>query len=580
MRIWVWFAVAIALSTAAFASGSRVRRGIRQEQIVVLNTKNLTNPVEVLGRMKALVLNDSADHKIRHTYLIGEKNFVGFSFENSDEYVVWQLRNRPEVEFVEPNAWMVLCTLCEAENTKKKSGDLWGLSRINIRKRGSNDVTYKYETDAGKGVYVYVVDTGIAVANPEFGGRAVWGADVSYESLNRKKDLNGHGTRSASIIGSKTFGVAKSATLVAVKVGDANDNFNSVKIDDVLAGLAWVSEHHKNRSVGTNSTVKSVINLGATLAKHSAALESAVKAIVDLNIPVVVPAGNEFADASHHSPSRNNTIRVGATDRKDRLWYMSHYVGSNYGSAVDILAPGEHIWGIGLNGPGLKNGTSNSAAFVSGVIARYLTNLTQKMHPSEIKEWLLSYATKGIIDIRDKEGTANRLLYMDCNGPIVTTVSPGNLTTASTKTVTTMAPTDTTSSRENTTSTSNNNVTTTSSIITTTISEIVTSTTTRVTTTPSTKIPTTSSRNLTTTPSGNVTTTPSRNVTTTPNGNVTTTPNGNLTTTPSNNVTTTMLSSSTTKVPPPTTPPSKSSRSDSNSVIISFLCCLVILNVR
>ncbi|XP_013416159.1 proteinase T-like [Lingula anatina] len=376
--------------------------------------------------MKALVLNDSVDYKIRHTYFIGENNFAGFSFGTSDEYVVRQLRSRPEVQFVEPNNWMVLCTLCEAENTKQKGRDLWGLSRINNRKRCSNDVTYAYERDAGKGVYVYVVDTGIDVSNPEFGGRAIWGADVSYESLNREKDLNGHGTRSASIIGSKTFGVAKYATLVAVKVGDANDNLRFVKNDDVLAGLAWVSEHHKNRSAGTNSSVKSVINLGATLAKHSASLESAVKAIVDLNIPVVVAVGNEFGDASHHSPSRNNTIRVGATDRKDALWYMSHNVGSNFGSAVDILAPGENIWAMGLNGPDLKNGTSNSAAFVSGVIASYLTNMTQEMHPSKIKEWLLSSATHGMINIRDKEGTANKLLYMYCNGPIVNTVSPGN----------------------------------------------------------------------------------------------------------------------------------------------------------
>lgn len=72
-----------------------------------------------------------------------------------------------------------------------------------------------YEDQAGEGVDVYVLDTGIQTTHTEFGGRAVWGHAAFGLAKN---DKHGHGTHVAGIVGSSQFGVAKKSKIIAVKV--------------------------------------------------------------------------------------------------------------------------------------------------------------------------------------------------------------------------------------------------------------------------------------------------------------------------------------------------------------------------
>ena len=93
---------------------------------------------------------------------------------------------------------------------------------------------YNYAS-GGDGVRVYVVDTGIRLSHSQFGGRAVTGKDfVTPGGL--ALDCNGHGTHVAGTVGGVTFGVAKSTTLVAVRVLDCG---GSGALSNVIAGVNW-----------------------------------------------------------------------------------------------------------------------------------------------------------------------------------------------------------------------------------------------------------------------------------------------------------------------------------------------------
>lgn len=121
----------------------------------------------------------------------------------------------------------------------------WGLATLSGKKPGAK--SYRYDKSAGNGTFAYVVDSGIFTKHEEFGGRATVRYSVDPSNL---LDLNGHGTHVAGIIAGKTFGVAKQAELIGVKVFENDGGF----ISDVLDGFQWafqdiVLKNRENRSV-------------------------------------------------------------------------------------------------------------------------------------------------------------------------------------------------------------------------------------------------------------------------------------------------------------------------------------------
>ena len=136
----------------------------------------------------------------------------------------------PRVAYVE----QVLPTRAHATQAPTPS---WGLDRIDQR-TGLNSA-YQYSNGAA-GVRVYVVDSGIRIAHQEFGGRAVYGQNFDRTSSGQPpEDCSGHGTHVAGTIGGSTVGVAKSATLISVRVFGCN---NSGFTDDLIAGIDYVTQ--------------------------------------------------------------------------------------------------------------------------------------------------------------------------------------------------------------------------------------------------------------------------------------------------------------------------------------------------
>ncbi|KAF5570212.1 alkaline protease (oryzin) [Fusarium phyllophilum] len=269
----------------------------------------------------------------------------------------------------------------------------WGLSAISNANPPSSKASYTYDSTAGAGTFVYVLDSGIFLEHEEFQGRAVFGADTSGVSSKKQ-----HGTLVAAIVNGATYGVAKKATVVDVQVlGDDGGSSSGV-----LSGLSWTV----NDVVSKNRAGKAVINMSLS-GGNSVIFNEAVQKAIDAGIPVVTAAGNANEDASKSSPGNQpNVITVAASNKDYQRWAWS-----NWGSACDIFAPGQDItsaWPTSASATYIASGTSEASPHVAGVIA-YLLALEGSRTPAQIWSRLKELAIKD--KITDVKGVPNLLVY-------------------------------------------------------------------------------------------------------------------------------------------------------------------------
>ncbi|MFC0057674.1 S8 family peptidase [Streptomyces actinomycinicus] len=283
----------------------------------------------------------------------------------------------------------------------------WNLDILDQRSRPLNGRLTT--TATGKGVHVYVIDTGMDITHKEFGGRARLGADFvgPKDSGDCFSEAGtGHGTFVAGVIGGAKYGVAPKAELVRVQgILCESDGGGSPEAAEaaLVKSVKWVTAHAQKPAV---------VNMSLNLDHRSTALESAVKKMVDAGIPTVVSAGNFHDDACKHSPAGvPGTIVVAASTSNDRAWSDSGSYGSGYGRCVDLYAPGQKVTAaLAGGGTTTEDGgaTSWAAPHATGVIALYLS-----AHPHatarEVHVWLDRTATRGVVR-GVPSGTPNRLL--------------------------------------------------------------------------------------------------------------------------------------------------------------------------
>ncbi|KAG0252656.1 serine protease [Actinomortierella ambigua] len=244
----------------------------------------------------------------------------------------------------------------------QKNAPSWGLPRVSQRRLPLN-TDYMYPNQAGEGVDVYVIDTGINIHHVDFQGRARWGTNTVPGSPNT--DDNGHGTFVAGVIGSNTFGVAKKVNLIAVK---GLNREGTSTLSQILSALDWTI-----KTATRSSNRKNIVNLSLG-AGYSRVLNSAVDTLVQSGLFITAAAGNGDArnvgqDACNYSPaSAQSAFTVGSTNINDQ---MSSF--SNYGRCVNMYAPGERVRSTWI-GPTnreiyVDSGTSFSAPNVAGIAA-------------------------------------------------------------------------------------------------------------------------------------------------------------------------------------------------------------------
>ena len=251
----------------------------------------------------------------------------------------------------------------------------WGVDRIDQRNLPlSNSYTY---FNNGLGITAYVIDTGIHVTHPEFGGRAA----VAYDALGGNGlDCNGHGTHLAGTIGSASYGVAKQVQLRAVRVLDCN---GSGSFADVIEGINWVQANSPGPSVA-------LMALGGS---KSAAVDAATNSLAASGVFVAVSGGSSASDACNFSPTgaagAYAVIRTTPTDQSP--------TSNNFGPCVKLQAPGTSIPSTWLaNGTNVLSGTSMAAAHAAGVAAMFKDAVGET--PSNVVgAWLSGVATPGVL---------------------------------------------------------------------------------------------------------------------------------------------------------------------------------------
>ena len=207
-------------------------------------------------------------------------------------------------------------------------------------------------------------------------------------------DDNGHGTHIAGIAAAKdnsvgSVGVAPGAKLWAIKVLDKN---GSGPLSTIIKGIDYVTRYANQVEVA---------NLSLGCECKSAALDTAINNSVKSGIIFVVAAGNAGKDASSFSPANNPNVlavsAIGDSDGKCGSKGTSTGYGnddtlasfSNYGSVVDLAAPGAKIYSTYKgNSYATMSGTSMASPHVAGAAALYLASNSDDS-PSTVRNALV-----------------------------------------------------------------------------------------------------------------------------------------------------------------------------------------------
>jgi len=322
---------------------------------------------------------------------------IKFIYQHAFQGIAVQIPQNVEQEFVRILKLNPTVSLIEKDqvfksNATTQTNATWGLDRSDQRNLPLNS-TYNADGNA-QGVPVYVVDTGVLASHQDFAGRVKAG----YTAVSDGKgttDCNGHGTHVAGTIAGTKYGIAKSASIIPVRVLDCN---GSGTTSTVIAGLDWVASQNPRNAVVN-------LSLGGGT---STALDDAINRVVNKDIVVVVAAGNNNADACNYSPSRvPAAITVGATTNQD---HRANY--SNYGKRLDVFAPGSNItsdWYSSNTATATASGTSMASPHVAG-LAAILRAIYTGENVSQITNRILNKATTNKVT-DSQTGSPNRLLY-------------------------------------------------------------------------------------------------------------------------------------------------------------------------
>jgi len=372
----------------------RSGKPVRDHYIVVLKRETPSEEVEA-------ITNELLARHGGTTRYIYKHAIKGFSIE-IPEAAAMALSRDPKVEYVQEDT--------EAKATTTDSTSNWNLDRID-QQFGRNSQYYFPNVENGAGVNAYILDSGIQTSHRQFsnpdgsGNRATLDADFVWDGQNGN-DCTGHGTAVASVIGGRTFGVAKRVRLHGVRIFGCAD---WTLVSTILAGVDWVTQNHVKPAVVNMS-------LGVPGWLVAGAFDDAIRGSIAAGLTYVVSAGNDNADVKDTSPARMpEVITVGATNIQDARASFS-----NSGPGLDVFAPGENIVCadfLDFNNNGvfddqiIASGTSLSAPAVAGAVARFL-QVFPNASPAAVQGAVVRSAT-GFAVSNPGEGSPDRLLFAD-----------------------------------------------------------------------------------------------------------------------------------------------------------------------
>ncbi|HZF57073.1 MAG TPA: S8 family serine peptidase [Rubrobacter sp.] len=333
-------AMLLACGATVWAQESTISQGVDSDPNIVVLEESVVNP---LGVARAI---DQRQPGLEAGFIYTNA-LEGFSATIPDDGVA-EVRANPNVAYVERDRVVMIA----------RQRLPWGIDRVDA------DIS---STRAGNGrgrvsnVNAYVIDTGI-YAHSDLNVVN----HVNFTGDGRNYDCYGHGTHVAGTVAAKddaraVVGAAPGAPLTGVKVLGCD---GAGLTSRTLEGIDWVT---------ANAVGPAVANMSLS-GPTRRTLDDAVRNSAASGIHYSIAAGNKGADACNYSPAsagagtNNGITTVAATTKADAA-----SASSNYGSCVDIWAPGENIISTKLGG-GITtmSGTSTAAAHVGGA-ALYLS---------------------------------------------------------------------------------------------------------------------------------------------------------------------------------------------------------------
>jgi len=286
----------------------------------------------------------------------------------------------------------------------------WHLDRISKRHLPL-DGTYAYSQrgschrNSEVEIETYVVDTGVQPHN-EFGdNQPIFLENFSGDNVD--EDCNSHGTFCLGLVGSKSYGVCKSAKLFAVKVLTCE---GSGSTSGVIAGMNYVFNRHIEKEK-ENPKLRTIMSMSLGGGK-SLVMNRVVERMVKISdtFYIAVAAGNENSNACNTSPaSARGIFTVNAMGKDDQRAYFS-----NFGKCTDIYTPGVEILSTVLdNKTAVYSGTSMSTPILVGVMNHYL-DMYPHLNMKQLKEKILNDATKQTIEDNPKF-TPNLMVFLKRN---------------------------------------------------------------------------------------------------------------------------------------------------------------------
>ncbi|KAK2736026.1 alkaline serine protease alp1 [Colletotrichum kahawae] len=377
----------------------------------IIQLKPGTSPEAVTAHHNAvrslLRRRDGSAGEVEKTFQIGDFNAYSGSFDDATLATISEL---DEVLVVEPDTLIYLEPTSTPATSKRdlttQTSSIWSLGDLSHLEAGATE--YVYDESAGEGTTAYVCDTGIRLSHEEFEGRARFGINGvtgSTEQSSSNSDTDGHGTHVAATIVGKTYGVAKKASVVDIKVFDGDTGSTSA----ILTGITWAV----NDAISRGAQNTSVLNLSLSSVGGTSALDNAVLAAYQQGILSVVAAGNSNQPTTDVSPARlPQSLTVGMTQPdRGRVNIIADIYGSNYGPELDVFAPGRDIISASHTsdtGTATKTGTSMAAPLVSGLVC-YLRGLESGLGtPDAVTNRILELAIPDVVG--DPKGSPNLLV--------------------------------------------------------------------------------------------------------------------------------------------------------------------------
>ncbi|KAI1651916.1 subtilisin-like protein [Daldinia loculata] len=323
--------------------------------------------------------------------------FNGYHVE-CDDATLDNIRNDPLVSYVARDG-RVTAQAAISRNAPRSDpqADTWGLGRISHRDPGVATYVDDVASNTESPTYAYILDTGIRVTHQEFGGRATFGKNF----INGAQDVddNGHGTHTAATVGGNTVGVNNSTMLIGVKVLDKD---SSGSWSGIIAGIDWAVNDAQTKG----KIDRSVINMSIGGPRFQA-LDDVVKNAVATGMTLVVAASNYGVDACTYSPAAvPEAITVAAIDQNDNRpdW-------SNWGSCVDIFAPGSDIYSAWIDSDSdyvSMSGTSMACPHVAGLVT-YLMSRESISGAQKVTSRLIDLGTRD--KVQNANGSPNLIAF-------------------------------------------------------------------------------------------------------------------------------------------------------------------------